>query len=111
MEQIYIEVINLLAVVITALLGWVTKHVVALLKRKGVIAQLESNKELVKIVVNGVEQAFYHLKGDEKLQLAKIEVLKLLEEKKVKISEKELDILIEAMVKEMNDKAREELDK
>jgi hypothetical protein len=45
------------------------------------------------------------------LNVAKIEFIKLAKEKGLKVSEKELDIVIEAVVKEMNDAVKKELNK
>lgn len=111
MESIQAELINLVIVVITALVGWVAQKVTAYFKEKGLITKLETNKELVRIVVNSVEQTYKHLDGDEKLKVAKIELVKLMNEKKIKISEQEIDTLIESAVKEMNDAIKKELNK
>lgn len=111
MESIQAELINLVIVVITVLVGWVAQKVTAYFKEKGLITKLETNKELVRIVVNAVEQTYKHLNGDEKLKVAKIELVKLMNEKKIKISEKEIDTLIESAVKEMNDAIKKELNK
>lgn len=111
MEAIQAELINLVIVVITALIGIVTQKVTAYLKAKGTIAKLETNRELVRIVVNAVEQTYQHLNGEEKLNVAKIELVKLMNDKKIKISEKEIDTLIESAVKEMNDAIKRELNK
>jgi|SRR5690606_14528087 len=110
-EAIQTELINLVVVVITALIGIVTQKVTAFLKEKGVVAKLEGNKELVKIAVNAVEQTYKELNGEEKLNVAKLELVKLMNEKKIKISEQEIDMLIESAVKEMNDSIKKELSK
>lgn len=109
MEAIQAELVNLVIVVVTVLIGWVTQKVTAYLKEKGLIAKLEANKELVRIVVNAVEQTYKHLNGDEKLKVAKVELVKLMNEKRIKISEQEIDTLIESAVKEMNDAIKKEL--
>jgi ribosomal protein L20A (L18A) len=49
------------------------------------LLQLESHKELVKIVVAGVEQVYAHLHGKEKLNMAKIEIIKLANSKGIKV--------------------------
>ncbi len=107
MEAIQAELINFLMVVIVGLIGWVTQRVTVFLKEKGVLAKLESNKEIVRTVVNAVEQMYHHLNGEEKLNVAKLELVKVMSEKKIRISEKEIDLLIESIVKEMNDKFKE----
>lgn len=111
MEQVYAEILNLMLVSITVFAGFVTKQVISYLNKKGVIAKLQGNKELVKIVVQAVEQAYKHLEGKEKLNMAKIELIKLMNEKKIKISDKEIDILIESSVREMNEAIKKELKK
>lgn len=107
MDNIQLEVMELAVAVLVGLAGWATKALVGYLKKKGILTELEENKELVKIVVGAVEQTYDHLKGDEKLNVAKMELVKLMNEKKIKVSEKEIDVLIEAMVKEMKDSAKE----
>jgi len=109
MENLYAEIINLLILIIAGAVGVVAKYITSFLKKKGIVAQIESNKEIVKIVVNAVEQIYKNSHGEEKLNLAKIEVIKLAKEKGIKISEKEIDLLVEASVKEMNKAVKEEL--
>ena len=108
MDAIQVELFELAIVVVTALVGWATKHVVTYLKEKGIIVKIENNKALVKIAVEAVEQSYKTLHGKEKLDLAKIELIKLANEKGVKISEKEIDLLLESAVKEMNDTIKKE---
>lgn len=111
MELIQAELISLLTVVLTASIGFITKYIISYLDRKGIAAQIENNKKIVSIVVNAVEQAYKELDGEKKLQLAKSKLIKMMNENKIKISEDDLDLMIESMVKEMNDsikKSREE---
>ncbi|QIW89876.1 holin [Bacillus phage Izhevsk] len=111
MENIQMELVNLIVAVLTACVGLATKSLMSFLKKKGLVAQVENNKEVVKIVVTAVEQMYGQLKGDEKLNVAKMELLKLMQQKKIKMTEKEIDLMIEAMVKEMKESAKSELDK
>jgi len=96
------QILDILAVVGVAVLGIIARQVSMFLKKKGIIASIESHKEVANIVVNAVEQSYKHLHGEEKLNLAKIELMKLGKEKGLKITEKELDLLIESSVKKMN---------
>lgn len=107
--DLHAEILNIAMTILTACVGIATKYVVGFLNKKGIIAQLENNKQLVQIVVHAVEQTYDHLKGDEKLNVAKIELVKLMNEKKITISEKEIDILIECSVREMNNAIKNEL--
>ncbi|MDS7057060.1 phage holin family protein [Klebsiella pneumoniae] len=111
MEQIQVELLNLVVAVLTALVGVATKSLVSFLKKKGVVAQVQNNKEVVAIVVKAVEQMYGQLKGEEKLDMAKMELIKLMQQKKIKMTEAEIDLMIEAMVKEMKDSANSELKK
>lgn len=111
MEALHAELINLGMIVLTACVGLVTQQVMAYLKKKGLVHTLENNKEVTKLVVNGIEQMYTHLHGAEKLDLAKIELVKLMKARKVNINEKELDLLIESAVKEMNKTIKNELKK
>jgi LL-H family phage holin len=105
--ELQAEILNLVVAILVACAGVVTRYAVGYLKSKGLLAKLENNKELVKIVVKAVEQTYNHLEGQEKLNVAKLELVKLMNEKKIKISEKEIDVMIEAMVKEMKESAQE----
>lgn len=103
------ELINLAIVCVTGFIGWVTKEVSGYLKKKGMVAQLESHKDLVSVVVNGVEQAYSQLHGKEKLNMAKIELIKLASSRGIKLDEGSLDMLIESAVKEMNNAVQAEI--
>lgn len=107
MESLHNEIMNLIAVILAGCVGAVTKYAVAYLKKKGIMSKIESHKQLAHIVVGAVEQTYKHLHGEEKLNLAKIELLKMAKDKGVKISEKELDVIIESAVKEMNKAIKE----
>ncbi len=111
MDMFHAELISILIAVITACVGVVTKQVVSYLNKKGVLTQLQSNKELVTLVVKGIEQSYKSLNGDEKLQLAKMELVKLMKDNKIKITEKELDLIIESTVKEVKETVKEETNK
>jgi LL-H family phage holin len=111
MHDLQAEIINIVALVIASLLGIVAKQVTSFLKKKGIVAQIESHKELANMVVKGIEQTYNHLNGEEKLNVAKIEIINIAKAKGIKISEKELDMLIESSVKEMNKAVKEELKK
>ncbi|UGO50790.1 holin [Bacillus phage vB_BanS_Sophrita] len=109
MENIQVELVNLAVAILTALVGLATKSVVSFLKKKGIVAQVQNNKEVVSIVVKAVEQMYGQLKGEEKLNMAKMELIKLMKQKKIKMTEAEIDLMIEAMVKEMKDQTNAEL--
>lgn len=101
MESLQVEILNLVILIIAGGAGYIAKQITSYLKKKGIVSQIESNKEIVKIVVNAIEQTHKHLNGDEKLNLVKIEILDIAKSKGLKITEKELQLLIEHSVKEM----------
>lgn len=111
MEAIQAEIISLVAIVIASLIGILTQKVTEFLKDKGVITKLENKKELTKIVIGAVQQIHTELGGNEKLNVAKSELLRLANEKGIKISEHEMDLLIESSVREMRQAVQVELSK
>lgn len=111
MESLNGEIISVVILILSVALGFLAKYTISFLEKKGVVAQIENHKEIAKIVVNGIEQTYRHLHGQEKLNLAKIEIIKLAKTKGVKVSEKELDLLIESSVREMNKSIKEVLKK
>lgn len=58
----------------------------------------QTKKEIVKDTVNYVEQIYKDIHGAEKLEKAKEKALEWLNEKGIRISETELEILIESAV-------------
>jgi LL-H family phage holin len=103
------EIISLLSLIIAGGLGVVAKYATSYFKKKGVISHIEAHKELAKIAVHAVEQTYKNLHGKEKLDVAKMEMVKLAKARGLKITEKDLDVLIESSVKQMNDAVKKEL--
>ena len=111
MEAIQAEIISLITVVVVSMLGIVAQKTTAYLKSKGIVAKIEGNKELAKIVVQAIEQTYREMDGNQKLEVAKDGLINLMQEKKIKISEEEVDYLIENAVKEMKININKELKK
>lgn len=111
MSIFQVDLINVVMVSLTVCVGITTRYAVSYLKKKGIIHQLETKKELAKIAVTAIEQIYKYSHGEEKLNLAKVELLRLLEKKNIKVSEQELNLLIESMVREMNKAVKDELEK
>lgn len=105
------EIINFAVVIATALVGYATRRTVQFLKKKGIVADIQNSKELAVIAVTAVEQAYAHLEGAERFNLAKIELVELANKKGIKITEQELNLLIESTVKEMNKVIKQEVKK
>ena len=95
MELIQNNLLEILATVITAVASFIgirikdayTKHI-----------NTQTKKEIVKDTVKYVEQVYKDIHGAEKLEIAKTKALEWLNEKGIKISETELEILIESAV-------------
>lgn len=64
----------------------------------------DTKRELAMLTVRYVEQVFKALHGDEKLNKAKSAFIKVLNEKGIKVSEAEINMLLEAAVNQMNER-------
>lgn len=101
MEFIQNYLLEILATVITAVASFVgltiknayTKYI-----------NTQTKKEIVKDTVNYIEQVYKDIHGEEKLKKAKEKALEWLNEKGIKISDIELEILIESAVNGFNQK-------
>lgn len=109
MEAIQAEIVSFVAVLIASLLGIITRKLVSYLDSKEINIKSAASKELAIQVTNMIQQSYNHLGGGEKLNVAKSELLRLANEKNIKISEHEMDILIESSVKTMKDAIKKEL--
>lgn len=99
MELIQSHLFEFLAAILTAFVSFLA----ATLKLKyDEYINSKEKKEIVKLTVRYVEQVFKELHGKEKLEKAKIKAIEWLNEKGIKISETELEILIESSVNEFN---------
>lgn len=65
----------------------------------------DTKKEIAMLTVRYVEQVFKTLHGTEKLDKAKSAFVKMLNEKGIKVSEAEINMLLEAAVHKMNEGA------
>ena len=96
---------TLIYTVVTAILGFIG---IAL---KNILERFVNDKRKQKIVetcVNAAEQIYKELKGKEKLEKVKENIVAIVNEKALTISELEMDMLIEAAVAEMNKQLKKE---
>lgn len=96
---------TLIYTVATAILGFIGIAI------KGVIERFVNDKRKQKIVetcVNAAEQIYKELKGNDKLEKVKENIVAMLNEQGLTISELEMDMLIEAAVAEMNKQLKKE---
>ena len=98
MKEIILQIIPIvLATVGTFLIG--------LIKAKySQYVNTDTKKEIAMLTVRYVEQVFTALHGKDKLEKAKSTFVDMLNEKGIKVSEAEIDMLLEAAVNQMNDK-------
>ena len=103
--ELFIEFINeygamILYSIITAIAGYVGIAVKKLYQR---YADDKTKKDVVKTVVQGIEQLYKDLHGEEKLNAALENASEMLSMKGITVTEFELRMLIEAAVGEFND--------
>lgn len=103
MEALQEALLNLLIVVVGLVAAFIGQKGSEYLKKKGVLAQLESKKNYVAIVVSAVQQVYAEANGDAKLQEAKAQLVELFNKNGIKFTEDELNLLIESAVKGMKD--------
>lgn len=99
MEFLQNYMLEILATVITAVASFIG---VTIKNAYTKYVDTKTKKEIVKSTVEYVEQVFKDIHGEEKLNKAKEKALEWLNEKGIKISETELEILIESAVNGFN---------
>lgn len=95
MEILQNYLFEILATIITALASFIG---VSIKNAYTKYINTKTKKEIVKDTVNYVEQIYKDIHGAEKLEKAKEKALEWLNEKGIKISDIELEILIESAV-------------
>lgn len=103
MEQIQTALLGALGTILVSLIGLVAKKVSKFLDEKGITEKLNRKQYLVDIAVNAVEQIYQNEDGATKLANTRKQALELLNDNGIDITATELNNLIEASVKAMND--------
>lgn len=105
MQQITEIIVASATGILTVLAGIAVKAVKDFLVKKGGEKTIKIVEILAKNAVNAVEQVASEtgFKGDQKLAQAKGAVLTELEKYNIYMTDKDLDVFIEAAVKEMNE--------
>lgn len=94
-------IMNILPIV----LGTIGTFILGLIKAKYTeYINTDTKKKIATLTVHYVEQVFKTLHGEEKLDKAKSAFVKMLNEKGIKISDDEINMLLEAAVHQMNEK-------
>lgn len=100
MDQILFSILQCVLVIVA---GLITRYVVPWLKTKLDAEKFNTLEQWVKLAVAAAEQVYCkNCQGIEKKTYVMVELKKYLASKGIKITEEQLDILIEAAVKEMN---------
>ncbi|MBP3463672.1 MAG: N-acetylmuramoyl-L-alanine amidase [Clostridia bacterium] len=99
---------NLLEITVTILTGIVTYIATRVKAKYEEYVNTETKQKIVKTVVNAVEQLYKDLDGAEKLAKAKENIIALLQEKGLCITDLELDMMIEEVVNGFNQGLKKE---
>lgn len=90
--------------VIPIVLATVGTFLIGLIKAKySQYVNTDTKKEIAMLTVRYVEQVFTALHGKDKLEKAKSTFVDMLNEKGIKVSEAEINMLLEAAVHKMNE--------
>ena len=91
--------------VVPIVLATIGTFLIGLIKAKySQYVNTDTKKKIATLTVHYVEQVFKTLHGEEKLDKAKSAFVKMLNEKGIKISDDEINMLLEAAVHQMNEK-------
>ena len=105
MDALQEAIFSALGTILVRIGGWV-RQTVAFLNEKGISQKLANKQYLVDIAVQAVEQIYKNEGGAMKLEMAKNEALKAINRSGLQVTESELNVLIEASVKAMNDSVK-----
>ena len=95
MEILQNYIFEILVAIITAMMSFIGLRIKNAYTK---YIDTQTKKDVVKDTVKYIEQVYKDIHGKEKLEMAKIKALEWLNEKGIKISEVELEILIESAV-------------
>lgn len=101
LELLQAGFMEILMMAITTMAGVITVAVKKFLTKKGIITDMQKHEKLVGHVVKAVEQGYKDFRGDEKFEIAKDKIVELANEKGFKITDAEIETLIEACITEM----------
>ena len=83
---------EIIVTILTAIAGYIGAKIKKIYEEK---ANDETKRKVVSTVVKAVEQLYKDLKGDEKLEKAQENIVEMLNEKGIMITELEMNMLIE----------------
>lgn len=103
MDAVQEALFNALVVIAVGLIGWLARKVAKYLDELGLTEKLDKKQYLVDLAVNAVEQIWKNEDGATKLVKARNQALDLLNDNGIDITASELNNMVEASVKAMND--------
>lgn len=98
-ELIQANLLEIVSILFTTIATYLGTRIKAIYGEK---INTETKEKVVKTCVNAVEQLYKDLKGEEKLNKAKENILLMLNEKGIKITELEMEMMIEEVVNSFN---------
>lgn len=107
MEAVQAAILNAIYVILTALVGILTRKFVEWMNAKGLSEKLIAKEESVKVAINAVEKIAINEKGPEKKQMALEFLSTILAENGIKMSAEEMNIMIEGLLNEAEKEAKE----
>ena len=100
-EFIQDAVLQILGAILSVAVSAIGYYGTQFLRNNIFLQNLSKKKEITAIIVKFVEQSYSEINGDAKLEKAKDEVLKWANNIGLKITEQELDAMIESAVKDL----------
>lgn len=102
--KIFTEFINeygmtIIYAILTAIAGFIASQIKKIYQEK---VDTATKQKIVETCVKAVEQIYQGVSGAEKLERAKTNIITMLNERGLNITELELDMMIEAVVAEFN---------
>ncbi len=92
-----------LSLIVLAIVAAAARWIGTWARNNATIDAIMAQEELAMIVVNAVEQAYAHLDGPGKLDIAVAKLVKMLKNNNLKVTEEEVHDLIEDAVKTMRE--------
>lgn len=99
LEAIQPNIIAIIIAILTGIASFIGTKIKNIYETK---VNDETKRKVTKTVVNAVEQIYKDLKGPEKLEKAKENIIAMLNEKGITISELEIEMLIEEVCNSFN---------
>lgn len=104
-ELIQSNILEIIGTILTGLVAYIATRVKNKYEQ---YINTETKQKIVKTVVNAIEQLYKDLGGTKKLEKAKENIIALLNEKGLNITDLELDMMIEEVVNGFNQGLKKE---